>query len=33
MEYYDPEAYITPSRKPTEHNCNADKKVKPFKNI
>ena len=27
---YSSEVYITPSRKPTEHHCNADKKEQSF---
>jgi hypothetical protein len=27
---YKSDSYITPSRKPTQHNCNADKKQHPF---
>lgn len=28
--YCSPDVYITPSRKPTQHHCNADKKHTPF---
>lgn len=28
--HYSHEQFITPSRKPTQHHCNADKKQNPF---
>ena len=31
--HYDSDDYITPSRKPAQHHCNADKKQRPFVRI
>jgi hypothetical protein len=29
FNFYNEEVFVTPSRKPSEHNCNADKKHRP----
>jgi hypothetical protein len=30
---YNSQTYFTPSRKPTQHHCNADRKQAPFVNL